>query len=86
MSLRLVPPEAGLFRDWVPHTLFFVESPTILSQTATESRQALADVRTLSGMLPICASCRRVRADEGDWNQLEVHLGKHAHVQLTHGI
>lgn len=49
-------------------------------------QEALAKVQTLSGLLPICASCKKIRDDHGYWNQLESYIGKHADVQFSHGI
>jgi len=46
---------------------------------------ALAEVKTLSGMLPICASCKKVRDDKGYWNQLEAYISKHTEAQFSHG-
>ncbi len=48
--------------------------------------EALAKVRTLSGMLPICASCKRIRVDDGYWEQIEVYLREHSHAEFSHGI
>jgi signal transduction histidine kinase/ligand-binding sensor domain-containing protein/DNA-binding response OmpR family regulator len=43
-------------------------------------------LRTVTGLLPICASCKRIRDDEGYWNDLEVYLSAHSDAQLTHGL
>lgn len=51
-----------------------------------ELREAMAQVKTLSGLLPICASCRKVRDDQGYWNQLEDYLAKHTDICFTHGL
>jgi hypothetical protein len=50
-----------------------------------ELRSALDEVKTLSGFLPICASCKKIRDDEGYWNQLESYLQKHSNAQFSHG-
>lgn len=49
-------------------------------------QHALMDVKTLSGLLPICSSCKKVRDDKGYWNLLEIYISKHSNTQLTHGI
>ena len=49
-------------------------------------QEALAEVRTLSGLLPICSSCKKIRDDQGYWNVLEGYLTKHSEAQFTHGI
>jgi len=49
-------------------------------------QSALAEVRTLSGLLPICAACKKIRDDKGYWNQIEVYLGEHSDVEFSHGV
>jgi PAS domain S-box-containing protein len=49
-------------------------------------RQALHEVKTLSGLLPICASCKKIRDDKGYWNNLEKYIGEHSGAEFTHGI
>lgn len=51
-----------------------------------ELREALAKVKSLSGLLPICASCKRVRDDRGYWNQLESYVREHSTAEFSHGI
>lgn len=48
-------------------------------------RQALAEVNTLSGLLPICMVCKKIRDDRGYWDQIEAYISKHTQVQFTHG-
>ena len=47
-----------------------------------ELRQALAEVKTLSGLLPICASCKKIRDDQGYWTRVETYLQDHTGVLL----
>ena len=51
-----------------------------------ELRQALASVKTLSGLLPICASCKNIRDDKGYWNQLESYIANHSEAEFSHSI
>jgi hypothetical protein len=51
-----------------------------------ELQDALAKVKLLSGMLPICASCKKVRDDDGYWNQIDTYIRDHADVEFSHGI
>jgi PAS domain S-box-containing protein len=51
-----------------------------------ELSRALANAKTLRGLLPICASCKKIRDDRGYWNQLESYLAQHTEVEFTHGI
>lgn len=51
-----------------------------------ELQEALAKVKTLSGLLPICSSCKKIRDDKGYWSRLEIYLQAHSSAKLTHGI
>jgi len=51
-----------------------------------ELKSALKNVKTLSGMLPICASCKKIRDDKGYWNQIESYISEHSHVLFSHSI
>ncbi|HUJ68542.1 MAG TPA: response regulator [Syntrophorhabdales bacterium] len=51
-----------------------------------ELQEALAEIRTLKGFIPICASCKKIRDDEGYWNQLEAYISKHTDAIFTHSI
>jgi CheY-like chemotaxis protein len=44
------------------------------------------EVKVLKGMLPICASCKNIRNDEGYWNQIEVYIKDHSEADFTHGL
>ncbi|PKK88323.1 MAG: hypothetical protein CVV64_19425 [Candidatus Wallbacteria bacterium HGW-Wallbacteria-1] len=48
-------------------------------------QKATGDIRTLQGMLPICAVCKMIRDDKGYWNQLEVYITEHSEADFTHG-
>lgn len=48
--------------------------------------RALAEVRALKGMLPICSQCKKVRDDQGYWNQIETYLSEHTEATFTHGV
>ena len=51
-----------------------------------ELTQALGEVRQLSGLLPICAHCKKIRDDQGYWNQIEAYIASQTTAQFTHGI
>jgi PAS domain S-box-containing protein len=55
-------------------------------QLILELQAALGEVKTLSGLLPICASCKNIRDDKGYWNQIEVYIRQHSDADFTHGI
>ncbi len=49
-------------------------------------KEALTQIRVLSGLLPICANCKRIRDETGNWQPLEVYITKHSDAQFTHGL
>jgi hypothetical protein len=50
-----------------------------------ELRHALEEVKTLSGLLPICMVCKKVRDDQGYWNQIEFYISKRTQAKFSHG-
>jgi PleD family two-component response regulator len=57
-----------------------------LHRTLRELQKALKDIRTLSGFIPICASCKKIRDDKGFWNQVEIYIQDRSDAQFSHGI
>jgi len=55
-------------------------------QLINQLKEALAEVKVLSGMLPICASCKKIRDDKGYWNQIEIYIKDHSDAEFTHSI
>lgn len=51
-----------------------------------ELGEALENVKLLSGLLPICANCKRIRDNEDHWSQIEVYISKHSEADFSHGI
>jgi PAS domain S-box-containing protein len=51
-----------------------------------ELQEALSKVKTLSGLLPICASCKKIRDDKGYWNQIEAYIRDRSEAEFSHGI
>ena len=51
-----------------------------------ELQHALASVKTLSGLLPICAGCKKIRNDDGYWTMVETYLSEHSDAEFSHGI
>ena len=48
--------------------------------------EALAKVKKLSGLLPICSHCKKIRDDKGYWNQIESYIHEHSEAEFSHGI
>jgi PAS domain S-box-containing protein len=57
-----------------------------LKEERRKLQKALEDVRTLRGILPICASCKKIRDDKGYWNQVEKYVTEHSEAQFSHGM
>jgi CheY-like chemotaxis protein len=51
-----------------------------------ELQEALSKVKMLSGLLPICASCKKIRDDHGYWHQVESYIRAHSQAEFTHGL
>ncbi len=57
-----------------------------LNRLVTSLKKSLAKVRQLSGLLPICAACKKIRDDKGYWNQIEAYIRDHSEAEFSHGI
>lgn len=55
-------------------------------QLIAQLQKAMQDVKVLSGFLPICASCKKIRDDTGYWRQIEEYISKHSTALFSHGI
>lgn len=58
------------------------ERETLIAQL----QKALQDVKTLSGLLPICSSCKKIRKDDRSWQSIEDYIASHSEANFTHGI
>jgi hypothetical protein len=74
----------------VAGSVFFVRitNPLLrkLQKTIAGLRDALDKVKLLSGLVPICASCKKIRDDRGTWKDLEEYIGDHSEAKFSHGI
>jgi len=70
--------------------LFAIWTTAILSvlwkEIQEEKEKALLDLKILSGLIPICASCKKIRDDEGYWEQIETYIRDHSEADFSHGI
>lgn len=57
-----------------------------LQEKNAQLEEALANIKTLKGLLPICANCKKIRDDQGYWNQLESYIEKHSDASFSHGL
>jgi membrane-associated sensor protein len=72
-----------------PYSLLFrnlKQSEESLKKEHRELQDALAEIKTLSGMLPICSHCKKIRDDKGYWNQIEAYIRRHSEAEFSHSI
>lgn len=89
MSVKLMRDECGapqyffpIIQDVSAERLYEEERERLLS----ELRESLAKVRRLSGFIPICSSCKKIRDDEGYWKQVETYVSEHSEAEFSHSI
>lgn len=58
----------------------------VVQERTKKLSEALNNVKMLTGLLPICASCKKIRDDQGDWTQIESYIHKHSEAEFSHGI
>jgi len=63
-----------------------IQSEKVIQLERNKLKDALAKVKTLSGLLPICAKCKKIRDDAGYWSQIESYIEKHSEAQFSHGL
>jgi hypothetical protein len=78
----------ALFAIWVTALLTLQRKALAekRDQAIREREEAMAQVKILQGFLPICASCKKIRDDQGAWSQMEVYIRDHSEAQFSHGI
>jgi tetratricopeptide (TPR) repeat protein len=57
-----------------------------LQESHAKLAEAMAQVKTLGGLLPICSHCKKVRDDDGYWHQVEAYVTRHSDATFTHGV
>lgn len=63
-----------------------VEMKEALASQVMELRTALEHIKTLQGIIPICSYCKKIRDDQGYWNQVEAYLSRHSDAKFSHGF
>lgn len=58
----------------------------LLEETNDRLTRSLLEIKTLSGLLPICAACKKARDDQGYWKQIEEYIQTHSEASVSHGI
>ena len=54
-------------------------------ETAEALRRSLSEIKVLEAFLPICAQCKKIRNQQGAWQQLETYIGQHTETRFSHG-
>jgi HAMP domain-containing protein len=57
-----------------------------LREEIRQHQETLEDKKVLSGLIPICASCKNIRDDKGYWNQIEIYIREHSEAEFSHGL
>ena len=83
---RFVIPMVHLVLAMVLHTLTLVLVVELVHRLQKKNREAMQQIKILTGMLPICSNCKDIRDDHGYWKRIEEYLSLHAEVEFTHGV
>jgi AmiR/NasT family two-component response regulator len=80
------PPKAAMLQRAVELAVARHADLMELRRINRELEQAQQRANILEGFLPICASCKKVRDDQGYWQQVEAYISQHSNIQFSHGI
>lgn len=80
------PFDPGELRARIEVGRRMIEMQIALADKIEELRLALDQIKTLRGIVPICARCKMIRDDKGYWNQVEVYVHKHTEATFSHGV
>ena len=89
MDLRLAERVGNQVAGAVANAQLFTEVKRVEKEREKlilQLQDALAKVKTLRGLIPICSSCKKIRDDKGYWNQIEVFIRDHSEADFSHGI
>lgn len=67
-------------------TLYKSKMEAERAQLTKELNEALSEIKTLRGILPICSYCKKIRNDQGYWDQIEEYMETHTEIKFSHGI
>ncbi|NOZ06922.1 MAG: response regulator [Chloroflexi bacterium] len=80
------PPDAAQVQRAVTMAMARFADMMELRRLNAELQEALGMVKKLSGLLPICANCKKIRDEEGNWQVLEKYIEDHSEAEFSHGI
>lgn len=78
----------ALFAIWTVTVLSLQRSKTLeeKAEAVKLHEKALSELKILQGFIPICASCKKIRNEEGNWDQMEVYITEHSEADFTHSV
>ena len=74
------------FRDIVQSELSLIYMNRVLGEKNRDLSDYITEIKTLRGIIPICASCKKIRDDRGYWTQVEKYIEEHSDVHFSHGL
>jgi PAS domain S-box-containing protein len=83
---RIAGPESGLTLSIVRDIRERKRAEAERERLIAELQEALAKIKTLRGLIPICAACKKIRDDQGYWQQVEVYVRDHSEAEFSHGL
>lgn len=85
-AIRVSPQGPLIYEGSLEDRTAWKEAENERERLIAELQEALAKVKTLSGLLPICAACKKIRDDNGYWNQIEEFIQSHSEAEFTHSF
>ena len=88
-ALRLSDDERAVLQGFVDQAAIAIRNASLHAaeiEARRAAERALAEVRELQGLLPICSYCKSVRNDQNYWQKIESYIGERSRAQFTHGI
>jgi AmiR/NasT family two-component response regulator len=85
-AYQIKPPQPAALQQAIEIAVARHADLMELRRLNAELAQALANVKELRGLLPICMHCKRIRNDQGYWERLEAYISQYADVQFSHGV
>jgi hypothetical protein len=85
MSVAVIPTSRNIvcsFVDITDRKLAETERERLI----TELQSAIEQIKTLRGIVPICANCKKIRDDKGYWQQVEAYVSRHTEAQFSHSV
>ena len=86
MAMKLEEQRREMKQLRLEYTRNLQQNEIILEEKVTQLEEALAKVKQLEGILPICMHCKKIRDGYEVWNQLEVYISQNSQANFSHGI